>query len=280
MDAAGQFFLRALILINVALERLGLFDCVEVFALDVFDDRQLGHLPVVDFANQDGHLAPVGCLGGTQAALAGDEFVVVADEADDQRLQNAVGADAIGQIGDLGFFECLARLVRVANDRFAVEPGLAVLVARDSDVAGHVDRGWLAECATRYHPRHDPTGLPNHVLNVVLSTRPILPEFPVGPATRRLAGYSTFPLKLGLAGVLALVPAVVFSVLALAASSELRDCSKRLLIRRLSVIGMSSRADRIDLVQEDRVCLVDAFFRRVAQNRSSGQFARIASKRE
>ena len=141
LDAAGQLFLGALILINVALERLGLFDRVEVFALDVFDDRQLGHLPVVDFADQDGHLAPVGCLGGAQAALAGDQFVVVANEADDQRLQNAVGANAVGQIGDLGFFECLARLVRVADDRVAVQPGLAVLVARDSDVAGHVDRG-------------------------------------------------------------------------------------------------------------------------------------------
>ena len=59
-----------------ALERLGLFDRVEVFALNVFDDRQLGHLPVVDLADQDGHLPPIGGLGGTQAALAGDQFVV------------------------------------------------------------------------------------------------------------------------------------------------------------------------------------------------------------
>ena len=84
--------------------------------MDVFDDGQLGHLPVVDFADQDRDLAPVGCLGGTQAALAGDEFVVALDEADDQRLEDAVGADAIGQVGDFGFVEGLARLVRVAND--------------------------------------------------------------------------------------------------------------------------------------------------------------------
>ncbi len=54
LDAAGQLFLRALILINVSLERLGFFDRVEVFALDVFDDGQLGHLAVVDVADLTG----------------------------------------------------------------------------------------------------------------------------------------------------------------------------------------------------------------------------------
>ena len=143
LHAAGQLFLRALILIDVPLERFGLFDRVEVLALDVFDDGELGHLAIVHVANLHGHLAPVGGLGGTQAALAGDQLEAVARAADDERLQNAVGANAIGQIGDLGLVECLARLVRVARDRVAIHPDLAVLVARDAIVARDLDRaGW------------------------------------------------------------------------------------------------------------------------------------------
>ena len=130
LHAGGQLFLRALVLIDVPLERLGLFDRVEVLALDVFDDGQLGHLAVVDFADLHRHLPPVGGLGGAEPALAGDQFVAFADAAHDQRLQDAVGANAVGQIGDLGFVERLAWLVRIARDRVAIEPDLAVFVAR------------------------------------------------------------------------------------------------------------------------------------------------------
>ncbi len=97
------------------------------------------------------------------------------DAADDQRLQNAVRADAVGQIGDLGFVERLPRLVRIALDRVAIEPDLAVLVARHAVVDGR--RSTAAAVGRRggrlpAHPRRDPTGLPNHVPNVALSTRP------------------------------------------------------------------------------------------------------------
>ncbi len=83
LNTTRQFFLSAMILINVPLERLGLFNRVEVFALDVFNDRQLGHLPIVDLANLHWHLAPVSCLGRTQTALASDEFETVFRAAND-----------------------------------------------------------------------------------------------------------------------------------------------------------------------------------------------------
>ncbi len=129
VDAGGDFFLRAMVLVDVPLERLRLFDRVEVLPLDVFDDGQLGHLAVVDVADLHRHLAPVGGLGGAEPALAGDELVAVADAADHQRLQDAVGADAVRQVGDLGLFERLPRLIRIGFDGDAVEPELAVLVA-------------------------------------------------------------------------------------------------------------------------------------------------------
>ena len=106
-----------MVLIDVPLERLGLFDRVEILALDVFDDGQLGHLAIVDVADLHRHLLPVGGLGGAEAALAGDQLVAVADAADHQRLQDAVGANAVRQVGDLGFVERLPRLIRIGDDR-------------------------------------------------------------------------------------------------------------------------------------------------------------------
>ena len=139
--AASQLFLRALVLIDVALERLGLFDRVQVFALHVFDDGQLGHLAVVDLANLHRHLAPVGGHGRTQPAFASNQFEAVLGFANDQRLQNAVGTNAISQVGDLGLIERLTRLVGVPRDRIAVQPHLAVLIAREPFIAGELGHG-------------------------------------------------------------------------------------------------------------------------------------------
>ena len=94
-----------LVLVHVPLERRGLFDRVEVLALNVLDDRQLGHLPVGHFANLHRHAFPARHLGGAQAALAGDELVAALERPHDDRLQEAVRANAVAQVGDLGFVE-------------------------------------------------------------------------------------------------------------------------------------------------------------------------------
>ena len=52
---AGQLGLRAAVALEVLLKRSGLFQRVEIAALQVFDDRQLGHLPIVGFANLHRH---------------------------------------------------------------------------------------------------------------------------------------------------------------------------------------------------------------------------------
>jgi hypothetical protein len=58
-------------------------------------------------------------------------------------LQDAVSANAIGQIGNFGYIERLPRLVGIALDGVAIEPDLAVLVARETivTVAGVCDPG-------------------------------------------------------------------------------------------------------------------------------------------
>ena len=49
-------------------------------------------------------------------------------------------------------------------------------------------------------------------------------------------------------------------------------------MRRLSVIGKWEAQDRIDLVQEETVCLLDAFCRGIALWNFARQHLRIASK--
>src|SRR6478735_2912887 len=95
LNAARQFFLRALVLINVPLKRLSLFDRIEVLTLNILDNGQLSHLPIIDLANLHRHLTPVGRLSRTQAALASNEFESVFSATNDQRLQNAMSTDAI-----------------------------------------------------------------------------------------------------------------------------------------------------------------------------------------
>src|SRR5262245_9360554 len=55
----------------------GLFDRVQVGALQVFDEREDEHCPVVELANDGGDFGPAKVGGGAQSPFAGDEFVGV-----------------------------------------------------------------------------------------------------------------------------------------------------------------------------------------------------------
>ena len=60
------------------------FERIEVFALDVLDDRKLERLGVADLENDHGHVVNAGALRRAPAALAGDD------------LEGAVGAGLPG----------------------------------------------------------------------------------------------------------------------------------------------------------------------------------------
>ena len=61
----------AAILLEIPLERSGLFQGVEVLALQVLDNGQLGHLAVVGLDHLDRHVAPAGLHRRPQPPLAG-----------------------------------------------------------------------------------------------------------------------------------------------------------------------------------------------------------------
>ena len=64
----------------------------------------------------DGDGGQAGLLRGAEAALAGDELVLVAGARDDERLNDAVLADAARELFDRGFVEGLARLEGIGLD--------------------------------------------------------------------------------------------------------------------------------------------------------------------
>ena len=98
------------------LEAEGLFDRVEVAPLDVLDERGLQRLLVVEVDDADRDALQPDLGRGPESTFAGDELILAVDAADDERLQDAVLADAGGQRRELIVVEMLARLIRVLDD--------------------------------------------------------------------------------------------------------------------------------------------------------------------
>jgi hypothetical protein len=80
-----------------ALEGVGDFDGVEVFALDVFDKSDFHEAVVGDVLDNDGHVMKAGDAGGAKAAFTGDELIAVVRAPYDERLDDAVFANGLGE---------------------------------------------------------------------------------------------------------------------------------------------------------------------------------------
>ena len=107
-------------LANQALQALCFFQRVEVFALDVFDQRHgrsglVGHL-----AHQHGHFRQPSQARGAEAPLARDDFVLarvlsIHQTAHQNRLHDALGLDGFGQLIQRAFVHARARLVHAGH---------------------------------------------------------------------------------------------------------------------------------------------------------------------
>ncbi len=73
---------------------------VEVFALNVFDERDLEHPVVRNVAHDGRDLAQTGDRAGAQTPFAGDEQIALALGAQQDRLNHAVCADRLRQLFD------------------------------------------------------------------------------------------------------------------------------------------------------------------------------------
>ena len=70
---------------------VGFFDRVEVFALNVFDERDRQQLVFWNVSNDYGNFEETGALRGAPAAFAGHDLVATVDAPDHDRLDDAVG---------------------------------------------------------------------------------------------------------------------------------------------------------------------------------------------
>ena len=97
---------------NQALQTLGFFDGVEVFALDVFNQCQRQRVFIIDFFNQYRDFGQASNTRSAVAAFARDDFVSpIANGAHDDGLHESLLFDGVGQFIECAFIYVTARLV-------------------------------------------------------------------------------------------------------------------------------------------------------------------------
>ncbi len=115
-DLAGHIVVRVVELFGEAIEAVGFFKRRQVLALNVFDQRQLEGLRVVNSLFDAGELAKSRGAGSVIAALSGNDVVALLarDEADEQRFQHALFFDRLGEFVQIA--KSFSRLVRVGTN--------------------------------------------------------------------------------------------------------------------------------------------------------------------
>ena len=108
----GHLLLGQAVLLHEHLVAPGLLGGVQVLPLEVLDQAQLHHLPVVRLDDDGGHLRQAGGLGRPPPALAGDDLIVPRGQPPDrQGLDDPVGADGLGELGQGLLVEPLPGLI-------------------------------------------------------------------------------------------------------------------------------------------------------------------------
>ena len=124
-DLDGDVFLSEPELVGEPLIRQGLFDGVEIFALDILDERHLEPALRVrgsDVLDDDGDFLEVGAFGGAPAPLSGDDLVAAGfDAAHDDRLNHPVRTNGARELLETRLVERSARLIVVGLDQIDID---------------------------------------------------------------------------------------------------------------------------------------------------------------
>jgi len=75
----------------------GLFDGIEIFALEIFNQREFKHLPVACLTDDGRGLSEAKFPRSAPSTFPGDEFVFVTDLSNDEGLDDAAFANAFDQ---------------------------------------------------------------------------------------------------------------------------------------------------------------------------------------
>src|SRR5258708_36047512 len=120
-DDLGDLVLAAFEFIGERVIALRLFHRVEIFALHVFDDRDLERVGVADVDRHDRHLVQAGELRRAPAALAGDDLKAVLHTLDGpyyDRLDHAVLPNRVGEFAEFGVGKFAPRIARIGFEEF------------------------------------------------------------------------------------------------------------------------------------------------------------------
>jgi hypothetical protein len=99
-------------LVDEALKARGFFERIEVFTLNILDQRHGQGCVVGNFADLNRHFGQTGDLAGAPAALAGDDLVAaIGYRPHEDRLHYALGADRGGQLFERAWVHAGARLI-------------------------------------------------------------------------------------------------------------------------------------------------------------------------
>ncbi len=117
VDELRKIVLRMAMALDQLAIAFGLFDRVEILALDVLDQRDLGRGGIVDLADDRRDRVKPCPLRGAPAALSGDDLEPsVAMRPKQDRLQDTALGNRIGELVDRLFLELDARLLGIGPD--------------------------------------------------------------------------------------------------------------------------------------------------------------------
>jgi len=101
-----------------ALIGLRLFDRIEILALDILDQRNFQRLRLVEITDDRGDAVELRPLRRSPAPLARDDLIAInAGRANNDRLNDAARADAVGQLLQRTLVKVASRLVRMRRYR-------------------------------------------------------------------------------------------------------------------------------------------------------------------
>ena len=125
--------------------RLGLFNCIQLGALDVFNNRYLKHFSIAELPNDHRQFVQISYLRSAPTPFTCDDFILGrnADLPNDQGLNNALLGKGGGKVLQCLGIKITSRLVGVRENLLdwdqIVDPALAFgwLVALDHINVGH-----------------------------------------------------------------------------------------------------------------------------------------------
>ncbi len=131
-DGGGNGFLRHLEFVGEPAVGLRFFDRIQIFALDVFDQRDFEQALVRHVAIDDGNFQQARALRGAPAALARHDLGAVADAAHENRLNHAVRCESTAPALRAALRPCArgAGADSASADRCRAPPGRAAARSR------------------------------------------------------------------------------------------------------------------------------------------------------